>query len=323
MKTRLVSIVLFCVLWLPSVSGFGMDMAEFAASLAGKIPFRPLAMTGSQFAKYVSGMDESLREQEILSQILKGNIPDFLRRLKPVQLSQVVEDGKTTVATIFVMPDYLSIGSDRDFLRIPMSLYAALEVADRYGFVLPTKKMVDAIFRHSAFRFSPNPLPAGPQMRSTACYVKHNRKIKDQGRSSGYPPGALVSGHKKDLVLTNRLTQTGGRVAIYGWHRPSGVPIQPLTTVHRADYADYSHGVRLVGSILMIDGQPRSVFDVLENSKTAGILSDEGPIRNVRQIMALRRPAQGREAAPEPVLQASTLPQRFLPESVIPPEGPP
>ena len=192
-----------------------------------------------------------------------------------------------------------------------MGLYAALEVADRYGFILPTRRMVDAIFEQSVFRFVPRPMPAGPQMRSTAYYLQHNRTIKDQRTACGIPPGALVSGHKKDVVLTNELMRVGGRVAIYGWHRPSGVPIQPLTTVHRADYADYSHGIRLVGSTVLLNGQPRSVFDVLEDSKTAGVLSDEGPIRRVRQLMALRRPTQRHEVEPEPILQALTFSQNF------------
>jgi hypothetical protein len=248
-----------------------------------------------------------------VSQFLKGNIPDFLRRLKPVYLSQVLEDGKTSVATIFVMPDYLAIGSDQDFLRIPMSLYAALEVADRYGFTLPTRKMVDAIFKQSVFRFAPIPLPAGPQMRSTDYYVTHNRKIKEQGLAGGSSPASLVSGHKKDVVLTNRLTRNGGRVAIYGWHRPTGVPIQPLTTVHRADYADYSHGIRLVGSTMLLNGKPQSIFDVLENSRNAGILTDEGPIHKARQIMALRRPAPGQPVGPSLIMQASAFPQRLPP----------
>jgi hypothetical protein len=286
-----------------------MELAELASSLTGKIPFRSSSMTGSQFAKYVSAMDESLREQAILGQLLNGNIPDFLRRLTPIQLSRTFEDGKTAVATIFVMPDYLAIGSDRDFLRIPMGLYTALAVADRYGFILPTRRMVDAVFKQAAFRFAPDPLPAGPQMRSTAYYSKHNRKIRDQRLAFGCPLEALVSGHKKDVVLTNRLTRSGGRVAIYGWHQPSGIPIQPLTTVHRADYADYSHGIRLVGTTILLNGKSQPIFDVLENSRTAQILSDEGPIQRVRQLMALRRPPAGRPVETSPILQASVLPE--------------
>jgi hypothetical protein len=64
-------------------------------------------------------MDSREREQAILKEMLEGNIPAFLRNLVPVALSYQSPDGKPLTATIFVMPEYLSIGSEQDFLRIP------------------------------------------------------------------------------------------------------------------------------------------------------------------------------------------------------------
>jgi len=78
-------------------------------------------------------------EQAIKEEILRGNLPPFLRRLKPVCLTHRFEDGTVSTATVFVMPHYLAIGSNRDYLLIPMNLFTALEVAARLGFVLPTK----------------------------------------------------------------------------------------------------------------------------------------------------------------------------------------
>ena len=289
MKIRVLKFLLLITLCLGSSAALGLEWPDVPGFLIQRIPARNFfAMTGSEFARYVSAMDESTREGAILAQLTLGNLPDFLRSLKPVQLSQALEDGKTTLATLFVMPDYLAIGSDRDFLRIPMALSTAVEIADRYGFILPTKKMVDAIYQQSAFHFTPEPIPPGPQMRSTAYYVKHNRKIMKQRQALCCPPDALVSGHKKDIVLTNRLARAPGKIAIYGWHRLSGVPIQPLSTVHRADYADYSHGVRLVSETVLIDGEPRSIYEVLNDPRLAPVLSDEGPIRAARQLMAFR-----------------------------------
>lgn len=267
------------------------------ADLTTKIPPRPdRAPTGSTFAASVSGMDESGREQVIGTQLTQGNIPDFLRRLKPVRLTRKFDDGKTVTATVFAMPDYLSVGSDRDFLHVPMNLHTARETATRLGFALPTRKIVDAIFQQADVRCAPAPLPAGPRMRSTGYYVAHDQKIKEQFAALGCAPGALVSGHKKDVVLSNRLIQNQGRIAIYGWHLPSGKPIQPLSTIHGAKYADYSHGIRLVSEIVLIDGQPRSLYDILEDPKLAGLLSDEGAMPEVRRFM-------GREHE-QPVQQA-------------------
>jgi hypothetical protein len=245
--------------------------------LTGGIPPRsPDALTGSQFAEYIANLDRHEREGAILDQLLKGNLPGFLRKLVPVILN---------AATIFVMPEYLAIGSDSDFLRIPMSLPTAKAVADRFRFVLPTKKIVDGIYNQSAYRFVPQPLPAGPEMTSTKYYRLHNTMIDSQSRSRAFPQGVLIAGHKKDLVLTNRLMRIPGRIAIYGWHRAPGMPIQPLSTVHGANYADYSHGIRLVAGMALMGGVPRSVDEVLRDPQLAMALSDEGKI-NIAAVLA-------------------------------------
>jgi hypothetical protein len=223
-------------------------------------------------------MDRQQREQAILSQLLEGNLPAFLRKLVPLKLSSELAGGKTLAATIFVMPEYLAIGSDSDFLRIPMNLHTAMAVADRFKCMLPTKKIVDAIYHDSTHRFTPQPLPAGPQMTSIEYYRMHNAMIDKQSQTRGFPLGALVAGHKKDVVLTNRLSSNPGRIAIYGWHRDNGAPIQPLSTVHGAGYADYSHGIRLIASMAMIEGRLRSVHDILRDPTLAKVISDEGAI---------------------------------------------
>jgi len=236
------------------------------------------SLTGSQFAESVLTMNRHQREQAILDHLVAGNLPTFLRKLVPVKLDAEL-GGKTLSVTIFVMPEYLAIGSDNDFLRIPMNLHTATAVADRFGFVLPTRKIVDAIYDKASCHFTPQPLPAGPQMTSTEYYRMHNAMIDKQSRALGFPLGALVSGHKKDVVLTNRLVTHPGQIAIYGWHRAKGAPIQPLSTVHGAGYADYSHGIRLVAKMAMIDGKLRSVSGILHDPKLSRLLSDEGPIR--------------------------------------------
>lgn len=258
--------------------GAAGESTALIPELTGRIPPRlSKALTGSEFAKSISTMDSRRREQAILNQITEGNIPAFLRKLVPIELKN-----ERLTATIFVAPEYLAIGSDSDFLRIPMNLETATAVLDRLGFVLPTKKMVDAIYRQSSFHFVPEPLPAGPQMTSTMYYQKHNEMIQRQARSRGIPAGPLVSGDKKDVVISNRLATNQGRIAIYGWHRPTGLPIQPLSTVHGACYADYSHGIRLVSATALVNGKLVPVSDVLQDALLARVLSDEGAIRDVR-----------------------------------------
>jgi len=174
-------------------------------------------------------------------------------------------------------------------------------VADRFGSVLPTTRMVDAIYEQSAHHLTPVPLPAGPLMRSNFYLSKHQQRI--DGQRSGLPLGELISGHKKDLVLSNRLRRLPGRVAIYGWHRAPGHPIQPLSTVHGAQYVDYSHGVRLVSATVVVGGRPRSIYDALQDSRVAPILSREGVTRDCWALMHPRVSEPG-PAPAAPVLVA-------------------
>jgi hypothetical protein len=266
--------------------------------LTRAIPARSLQdLTGSQFVRYVSELDARDREQAILEQISKGNLPDFLRKLVPVKLQGELAAGKELIATIFVTPDYLAIGSDSDFLRIPMNLHTAVAVTQRFGFVLPTRKMVDAIYRQSRYHLVPQPLPAGAQMRSTDYYWTHNELIEGQTHAIGAQLGELVSGDKKDVVMSNRLAMHLGRIAIYGWHRGAGQPIQPLSTVHGANYADYSHGIRLISQWALINGKVELVRDILQDPSTAAALSDEGPIRVDGRLLAAQWDASAMPAS--------------------------
>jgi hypothetical protein len=113
--------------------------------------------------------------------------------------------------------------------------------------------------------------------------------IEGQSRALGIPVGELVSGDKKDVVITNLLANKPDRIAIYGWHRGDGAPIQPLSTVHGARYADYSHGIRLVSDMAILNGEPRSIYGILQDSSLANVLSDEGPIRGLWPLTAPRK----------------------------------
>lgn len=272
------------------------DAAPGLATLTKNIPPRPrFAVSGSEFADHVSRMDEKEREQAILEQLLQGNLPDFLRSLKPVRLQCQLPDEGTVIGTVFVMPDYLAIGSNDDFLRIPMNLHTATAIASQFGFILPTPKIVDAIYDQSACQVKPQPMLPGPQMRSTSYYRAHDQRIKEQCLVYGIPPGELVAGHKKDVVITNRLVQKNDKIAIYGWHQCAGAPIQPLSTVHGSCYADYSHGIRLVSDTVWIEGKFQSIYEVLEDPKLARVFSTEGMIYNVRGMLeSLSAGPQGR-----------------------------
>jgi hypothetical protein len=91
------------------------------------------------------------------------------------------------------------------------------------------------------------------------------------------------------VVLANRLARAPGRVAIYGWHRSNGDPIQPLSTVHGEFYADYSHGIRLVARTAYVNGRAVDLRGLLTDAQLAGLVNSDGPLTGTTiQLAALR-----------------------------------
>ena len=241
--------------------------------VASAIPVRPAgALGGAEFMQSLTGLDRDAREEAVLHELTTGNIPDFLRRLVPITVKTTDIEGREHTAVYQVMPDYLAIGSDRDFVRIPMNPHTAQAFCSAFGFVLPTPKMVDDIWREAISKIIPQPLIQSREDPVT--FLTHNRMIEDQ--IAGQYPGELRAGHKKDVVITSRLNEKPRRVAIYGWHFPSGEPVQPLTTVHGDWYVDYSHGIRPVKGAIKVDGTDMPYQLVLRDPKLHVLLSNEG-----------------------------------------------
>ena len=226
----------------------------------------------------VQDVDRTRRDRVLEAEIRGGNMPAFLRNLVPVTLTGPGPDGKKVQITLCVMPDYLAIGDDRNFVRVPFGLPSARRIATDFNMVLPTPQMVDLIYRASDVRLQPSPMPPGGAMTTTSYFQRHNTTVEAQRRASGGAVGLLVSGHKKDVVLTHRLSAAPGRVAIYGWHRRNGKPIQPLSTVHGAQYADYSHGIRLISRNAVLDGRQVDLLALIQDPSYAALLTKEGPM---------------------------------------------
>jgi hypothetical protein len=129
----------------------------------------------------------------------------------------------------------------------------------------------------------------GAAMSSTDYFLRHDATVDAQFDRAGARDGLLVAGHKKDLVLSNRLSRAPGRVAIYGWHRAGGTPIQPLSTVHGEDYADYSHGIRLVARTAHVNGRAVDLRGLLTDGQYAGLLNGAGPLSGATVRLAAAR----------------------------------
>ncbi len=254
------------------------------------IPPRPdNALTGSQFLQKVKDLAFEQRETEIYNQISIGNIPEFLRTLTKITSEFQDTEGINHICTYEVMPDYLSIGSDEDFFRIPMGPVTAQRLADLFGAVLPTSNLVDDIYKNALVKLEPVPLaPVGNENTLVTKFIVHNKAIENQRLASGGVLGQLVGGIKKDVVLSNKIFDSTkqNRVVIYGWHQLSGVPIQPLTNVHINSYVDYSHGIRLLSQEMILDGETVNIKSILTDPILFKMISDEAePMQQPRYLI--------------------------------------
>lgn len=237
-------------------------------------------VTGSEFSQTVMDYGSDRRDEAVYNEIAAGNFPSFLRRVIHLVTVQEDAEGNRHEVTISVLPDVMAIGTDSDFVRIPMLPLTAQKTADLFGAVLPTSKISDIISRLSAVKLDPHPMTPDNTMTTMPVFVRHDSIIEASRRATGIELGRPVTGHKKDIVITNRLADEPGRLFIYGWHHPDGRPIQQISGVHKDYYVDYSHGVRLVSDRILIDGKPCSLKQTLAHPVLYRILSyEDGPMK--------------------------------------------
>jgi len=241
------------------------------------IPLRnPQAETGSKFMARIRDLSREEREEEIFLAASSGNIPAFLR--ETVTLRGVFNDLNGTPHTLEyeVMPDYLAIGSDDDFCRIPMNPRTAQRLADMFGASLLTSKMSDHIWSQANLKLEPFFYrPVGNANELITKFEEHNAQIDRQLTDAGGRHGQLVAGIKKDVIISSRIVERPDRVVIYGWHKPDGSPIQPVYSGHVYWYVDYSHGIRFMNRQVLLDGHPADVRDLLKDPVLFRVLTDE------------------------------------------------
>jgi hypothetical protein len=273
----------------------------FAAAQAGaqplNLPPRPAgAPTGSEFINIITPMSLTERENWVYAQVVSGNVPDFQRTLVPITVGATI-NGTSHTATYYAAPDYLAIGTDADYFLEPTTPLLSQHLCNALGYTLPTRKMVNQIWTNAAVKMTPQPIPASGDMITVPVFAQENDMVRTQrnGFTNSFPLGALVSGDKKDVVISTMIysnlhTGVPKPVVIYGWHYTSGTPIQPLYNGHEETYADYSHGIRLVQNAITVDGSPNTIANALTNPSLAALLSDEGPSQGTTSDGVIRVP---------------------------------
>ena len=279
----LVSVALWVAAPAWALEGLNENMSAFLTSKMPEKPTMPIPGGKALLADYREAPIPK-REEAVLDALQRGYFPDHMRALKPITIQ---EKGHTL--TFWVAPDYVSIGNNEDAVIIPLSFVSARKILNSWGFIIPTPKMVDAIFRQAECVLWPRIYPPATEMVSVAWLEAHNDLIRSQ-RLLDLDFSRLAAGHKKDIVLSPRLTQHAKKIAIYGWQNiRAGENIQPLSTWHGERYVDYSHGLRLVGAWGMLDGKLISMREVMADPYFSSLVSREGPVP-VDEILNPREP---------------------------------
>ncbi len=230
----------------------------------------PSMVTGSEFLKTNTNSNYSTLEANAIEEILNGNLPSFLGTFCSVTVGDVM---------YLASPDYLCLGSNEDYIRMPLSGTGAQKVMNALNCSLPTVKMVNDIYAQSVNKLVATPYgpPYDSSMMSASRIQWINDKIEKQ--LVGKDRTGLTEGHKKNVVLTNKLGTNNPkkRVAIYGWFQSNGKVIQDLNpSTHEISYFDYSHGIRMIADVVSVNGHLMSLKEAF--AARPSVFSNEGEI---------------------------------------------
>jgi hypothetical protein len=261
-----------------------------------RIRERILQIMGNAHSGSAADMERRMAQLEefLVGQFMSGNVPDFMRPENWREISVETQvGGRTIQARVRVCPDYVAIGSNTDYVRIPLSALAAQRIADRFGFSLPTQRLVDTIdatarqitVRDSDGREHHGMLPflAAPQvaervtdpatgqpvrkkwnlqkyghyegrwMISGEFLIMHDRMNTEALQRAGNHP--FRSGTKKDVIYDPLALQESheGGLPVVIYRKG----IQGLSNWHNEKYWDYSHGIRFLSSSVQITVRER------------------------------------------------------------------
>lgn len=235
-------------------------------------PTRHSTMSGTEFYHKAAAMTWQQRDSLVLQEAFAGNMPSFLGKFVPVHVAITDSaSGKKINATFYVSPDYFSIGKNDEWARVNITPMAAQRIADTLQCFLPTRKMVDDIYHAATVKLEPMPMYA---FRDSTPTMWHHHLIVE-GQRKGRK--GLIAGIKKDVVISGKISRDirPSRVALYGWHKPDGKPIQPLYTGHINWWVDYSQGIRLVYRKIKVGREWMDYMDVLKDPVLQKLLCNE------------------------------------------------
>lgn len=234
------------------------------------VPVRP----ASELVEELPSSLGSAREKMLYELYAAGQFPTWLRRWVEVTVEY---DGMR--GSIYVMPDFLCIGTDDEYCYTPMGAIGAEKVLSLFGAVLPTPKIVDLLYKRTCFPQLAQPWgpPYDGSMLKTSRWMMQTRKVKSAMEASGAKPGDLVEGHFKNVTTSPLVPCNKGEVlSFYGWYMAGGIPIQRDSGAHGAGYCDYSHGIRGVLQDVVVEGVMMSLAEACADEELAPMFSWDG-----------------------------------------------
>ena len=279
----------------------------------GGIPPRVGAeVTGRQFIDDLKGMGPSERQAHVLKMLDNGQVPDFLRDLCKVEVEVADADGNMHKVEYNVMPDFIAIGTDQDYVFVPMNSEMAQHVLLSWDMAPPTAQMVDQIAaKGPEVQFHPDtgtkafrPYDSAEGLEK---YYARNEQVAGRHYYDAWlewtgtgPDSSVVkhselgshpaTGHMKEFVMMPASTLKGASDldpakgdtnpdTIGMYHRTvqnDRGPGKGVPLDHNEQYFDYSQGLRTVSSMVTVDGKQMHISDVLKDPKLHTLLSGEG-----------------------------------------------
>ncbi|MBN1170281.1 hypothetical protein JXA56_04605 [Candidatus Micrarchaeota archaeon] len=256
-------------------------------------PRKKDALRGSQFMTGIKMIYGPEYESAVIREVMSGNVPDFMRpeNWREVTLTGTV-DGMEVEIIIRVAPDYLAIGSNEDYVRVPLSPVALQRLAGQLDMALPTKKVVDAVYVQAKKENGLLDLiDAGEISRETGMKLDRSTKymlspefawsqsvIADgKIKQRNLPKYGIVCGQKKDVIIHQVPKEHRGNLVQYRPNHPQGLDYG----AHPKDHSDYSLGARFVDQHVTVRIRGNRVTeiearygDIINDPKFYKILSD-------------------------------------------------
>lgn len=225
---------------------------------------------GSELVAQLPNKMGTEREDALYAMYMAGQCPMWLRQWHEIE---VEHEGLT--GAFYVLPDFMCVGTDSDYIYTPMGALNAERVLTRFKAVLPTQKMVETIYSRSVKQVAqPWDEPYDSSMMYTSRWPTQTSKVRRMMGETGVILGQLVEGHYKNVIVSDKVMKNHGvDLGFFGWYQSNGKPIQGDSLAHGACYCDYSHGVRGVLNKVVVGDVFMSLEEALDHEEAYKLFS--------------------------------------------------